>query len=124
MARPRYKPTPDARAQVLTMAGLGIPHEDIALILDIDAKTLRLYYRTELDKGMATANMRVAGNLFRIATGSGREAVQAAIFWMKTRAGWSEYAPAPSREPLGKKERAKIDSQQAAQGTRWGQLLN
>ena len=38
--------------------------------------------------------MAVAGNLFRIATSEGAGAVTAAIFWLKTRAGW--------REPTGR----------------------
>jgi hypothetical protein len=32
----------------------------------------------------------VAGNLFRIATSEDPGAVTAAIFWLKTRAGWRE----------------------------------
>ena len=36
------------------------------------------------------ATVRVAENLFRKATGEGREAITAAIFWLKTRAGWRE----------------------------------
>ena len=36
------------------------------------------------------ANAKVAENLFRKATGEGREAVTAAIFWLKARAGWKE----------------------------------
>ena len=36
------------------------------------------------------ANAKVAENLYRKATGEGREAVIAAIFWLKTRAGWRE----------------------------------
>ncbi len=32
----------------------------------------------------------MAENLYRKATGEGREAVTAAIFWLKTRAGWKE----------------------------------
>jgi hypothetical protein len=32
----------------------------------------------------------VAENLYRKATGDGREAVTAAIFWLKTRAHWKE----------------------------------
>jgi len=32
----------------------------------------------------------VAENLYRKATGEGREAVTAAIFWLKTHAGWKE----------------------------------
>lgn len=72
------------------MSAYGIPQEDIATVLDIGAKTLRKHYRTELDTGTAKANAKVAENLYKHATGEGRAAVTAAIFWMKTRAGWRE----------------------------------
>jgi len=36
------------------------------------------------------ANAKVAENLYRKATGDGRESIIAAIFWLKTRAGWKE----------------------------------
>jgi hypothetical protein len=41
----------------------------------------------------------VAANLYRLAIGSGREAVTAAIFWLKARAGWSELAAPPRTRP-------------------------
>ena len=72
------------------MAGFGVPEIDIAGVIGIDPKTLRKHYRAELDHGHVKANVRVAGNLYRKATGEGREAVVAAIFWLKTRAGWRE----------------------------------
>src|SRR3546814_1434475 len=50
----------------------------------------RSQYPDELDTGANKANSRVAENLYRRATGEGREAVTAAIFWLKTRAGRSE----------------------------------
>ena len=40
--------------------------------------------------GGIKANARVAESLYRKATGEGREAVTAAIFWLKTRARWKE----------------------------------
>jgi hypothetical protein len=72
------------------MAGYGVPEADIACVLDLDPKTLRKHYRGELDKGHIKATTKVAENLYRKATGEGREAVTAAIFWLKTRAGWKE----------------------------------
>jgi hypothetical protein len=42
----------------------------------------RKHFREELDTGHIKASAKVAGNLYRIATGSGREAVTAAIFWL------------------------------------------
>jgi hypothetical protein len=70
------------------MAAYGIPEADIATVIEIDPKTLRRHYRKELDTGHIKANTRVAENLYRKATGEGREAVTAAIFWLKTRARW------------------------------------
>ncbi len=72
------------------LAGYGVPEAEIAGVVGIDAKTLRKHYRGELDHGHTKANARVADNLYRKATGEGREAVTAAIFWLKTRAGWRE----------------------------------
>ena len=86
MGRRSHKPDPAGRRQVEAMAGYGVPEKDIA----VDAKTLRKHYRPELDHGHTKANARVAENLYCRATGEGREAVVAAIFWLKTRAGWKE----------------------------------
>jgi len=72
------------------MASYGIPQPDIARVIGCDPKTLRKHYRDELDTGETKANAMVAQNLFRKATGDGRESVTAAIFWLKTRARWSE----------------------------------
>jgi len=58
-----YEPLPGHRSQVEAMAGYGVSEADIA---------------------------KVAENLYRKATGDGREAVTAAIFWLKTRARWKE----------------------------------
>jgi hypothetical protein len=90
MSRRAHKPDPAGRRQVEAMAGYGIPEADIATVLEIDPKTLRKHYRKELDKGHIKATAKVAENLYRKATGDGREAVIAAIFWLKTRAGWKE----------------------------------
>jgi hypothetical protein len=90
MARPSHKPEPNQRRQVETLAGFGIPEADIAGLVQIDPKTLRKHYRQELDHGHTKANAKVAENLYRMALGQGREAVTAAIFWLKTRARWKE----------------------------------
>ncbi len=90
MGRPSHQPDPLLRRQVEAMAGYGVPEADIAGLIGIDAKTLRRHYRGELDHGHTKANVKVAENLYRKATGEGREAVTAAIFWMKARAGWRE----------------------------------
>src|SRR5437763_2646642 len=73
---------------VRAMSGYGIPHEGIATMLDIDAKTLRRHYRQELDRGAVEATAKVAQSLFQMATVE--KSVAAAMFWMKARAGWRE----------------------------------
>ena len=90
MGRRAHRPDDTSRRQVEAMAGYGVPEVDIACVLDLDPKTLRKHYRSELDKGRIKATTKVAENLYRKATGEGREAVTAAIFWLKTRAGWKE----------------------------------
>jgi len=126
--RNRHEPTENGRKSVEAMAGFGIPEEDIARVIGISAKTLREHYRDELDLGHVKANTRVAQNLFSIATGAGAGAVTAAIFWLKVRAGWSEYAPAPVTTPrpeaLGKKEQAQVASEEAGRGNEWGHLVH
>ena len=83
-----FRPTEEQRRTVKAMAGLGVPHEGIAILLEIDAKTLRKYFQPELDRGSVEATAKVAQSLFQLAT-SGKN-VAAAIFWMKARAGWRE----------------------------------
>jgi hypothetical protein len=90
MGRPGHEPTQMSRRNVEALAGYGVPEVDIAGVVGIDPKTLRKHYHQELRFGHVKANAKVAENLFRKATGDGRESVIAAIFWMKTRARWKE----------------------------------
>lgn len=68
MANPRHKPTESSRAQVEALSGYGIRHDEIALYLEIDPKTLRKHYREQLDKGQIKANVGVARALHKNAT--------------------------------------------------------
>jgi hypothetical protein len=66
---------------------VGTTQADIARVLDIDEKTLRKYYRDELDLAKAKANATIGGALFNQAKSGNTSAM---IFWMKTQAGWRE----------------------------------
>ena len=90
MARPAHQPDDMLRRQVEAMAGYGVPEAEIAGMVGVDPKTLRKHYRNELAFGHTKANAKVAENLFRKATGEGRESVIAAIFWLKARGRWEE----------------------------------
>lgn len=88
MANTEYHPTPRDRKTVSSMARYGIPHDDIAIVLDISDVTLRKYFPRELKVGTARANLKVAQTCYAMAV-SGKNPA-ATFFWLKTRAGWRE----------------------------------
>jgi len=65
---------------------MGIDQTAISALLDIAPKTLRKFYRHELDTGATKANLNVAKSLYGRASG-GKDTI-ASIFWLKARAGW------------------------------------
>jgi hypothetical protein len=83
-----FRPSDEQRRTVKAMAGFGVPHDGIAIMLEIDPKTLRKHFQSELDRGSVEATAKVAQSLFHMATVD--KNVAAAIFWMKARAGWRE----------------------------------
>jgi hypothetical protein len=88
MANPAHKPTDESRDTVTAMASYGIPHEDIASVVGIDAKTLRKHYRQELDTAATIANSKIAKTLYDKATND--KDTTALIWWTKARMRWSE----------------------------------
>ncbi len=104
-----HKPNPKDRAMVRKMSSFGIPQEEIAEVLEIDSKTLRKHYRKELNTAAAIANTEVAESLFNKATGDGPGSVPAAIFWLKSRAGWREKQELDVTSSDGSMTPAKLD---------------
>lgn len=98
MSRAPFQPTQEQRDLVRDLAAMGIPQDDICLVIKdtkgraVTGKTLRKHFREELDTAELRANAKVAGSLFRYATDpkGGMKAVTAGIFWLKTRARWKE----------------------------------
>jgi hypothetical protein len=86
----RHRPTPERRRTVELLASYGVPQSYIAREIGVSAGTLRKYYRHELEHGLAAANAKVAEALFNTAVGGGPQSVTACIFWLKSRAGWTE----------------------------------
>lgn len=78
---PKHKPTEKDRQIARLGAAAGMPQEDIACAIGIDAKTLREHYRHELDNGRALANVKVAGKLYELCMQGN---VAAVIYWHKT----------------------------------------
>ena len=85
--KPPHAPTDATRQTVQLHTMVGTTQADTARVLDIDEKTLRKYYRDELDLAKAKANATIGGALFNQAKSGDTSAM---IFWMKTQAGWRE----------------------------------
>ena len=85
--KPPHAPTDAQRQTVQLHTTVGTPQPVIARLLSITEKTLRKYYRDELDLAKAKANATIGGALFNKAKGGDTTAM---IFWMKTQAGWKE----------------------------------
>lgn len=82
-----HEPTEKNKKMVEAMSSYGIPQEDIAKVLEMDEKTLRKHYRYELDTATAKANSQVAQRLYTKCLDGDTTSM---IFWLKTRAKWSE----------------------------------
>lgn len=92
-----HEPTDRTRAEVSALASFGVRREAIASYIGVDPKTLRKYYRDELDNSTIKANAAVGKFLYRAASGqaldegaSYSDCLRAAMFWAKTRMKWRE----------------------------------
>lgn len=85
--RPRHLILATTQTDVYELSKVGTRHEDIAVLLGFSEDTLTKYYRKELDKGRIEANAAVAGTLYEKAKQGDTASM---MFWLKTRAGWSE----------------------------------
>jgi plasmid maintenance system antidote protein VapI len=85
-----HVPTIETRAKVAGWYAAGVPQSRIAHHLDIDEKTLRKYYREQLD--LCKDNMRdvIAKNLYQDALNGDKQARE---FWLKCQAQWSYARP-------------------------------
>jgi hypothetical protein len=83
-----HKVTPETCKAVENAAGMGLPLEMVAALLDISEQTLRKRYKKHIEQGKAKACFGVATMLYTKATR--HQDVQSAIWWEKTRTGLRE----------------------------------
>lgn len=95
-----YVPTEKDRTLVSLAAMSGGTQEKTASIIGIDRDTLRKYYSKEWEEGGEVANLKVVGNLYRMATSTTNDktACTAAIWWTKARMGWKGDTASASAE--------------------------
>lgn len=97
MPNKAHKPTDKTRAEVSALASFGIPQDDIGAYIGISHTTVRKYYGDEIKVATIKANANVAKFLYKLASGAAMgdgatygDCKTAAMFWLKTRAGWRE----------------------------------
>lgn len=94
----KFVPTEQQRQQVETLAGFGLRHDEICLLIinpattrPVGADVLAKAFPDELAAGPVKTSAKVAESLFKRATSEdGAGAVPAAIWWTKCRMGWKE----------------------------------
>ncbi|MFL6354802.1 MAG: hypothetical protein ACJ74Z_23530 [Bryobacteraceae bacterium] len=97
MPRPKFQATDEQRRTVKLLAGSCTTERRIALIMDLSLATLRKHFREELVRSPLHAKTRVLKRAYDQAT-SGRHPLMT-MFYLKTRAGWSENGNRPESIP-------------------------
>lgn len=85
---PGFNPSVAQSREVSVMAALGLEPNEIALVLNIDEKILKRYYKRELGVSGKISNLVVARKALEMAS-SGRFP-DMTKFWLKSRAKWKE----------------------------------
>ena len=93
VGRPTFEPTENDRNVVKNLSAAGLSHNRIKACIfasngrPIDDKTLRKYFRTELD---TTQDMVTAMATSKVVSAIKNEKAWAICFWLKCRAGFRE----------------------------------
>lgn len=92
----QHIPTEATKTLVALGVGAGYTQGQIARLVGVDEKTLRLRYEAELAEGADKINLAIVGNLASIARDRNHpKCVTAAIYWTKARMGWTDRAETP-----------------------------
>lgn len=87
MPRRKHQYSQEVADKVKSYSAVGMPQEDLASLLGISVDTLSKYYDADYKQGVSQANAKIAGRLFKKGMDGDTTAM---IFWLKTRARWSE----------------------------------
>jgi len=87
MPKSKFAPTPAQRRIIKTMAALGVSQDLIAKRVGLSEGTLAAHFEQDLRTALPEMRAMVGASLFAKAKAGN---IAAIIFWLKTRAGWSE----------------------------------
>ena len=93
--RPQFKPTKAQRQTVEALMYCAVPIKQARECIinpetgkPLSYTTFIRVFNDEIRIAVDTGNGKVARNLFRIATGNGPQACDAAKYWLRCKAGW------------------------------------
>jgi hypothetical protein len=95
-----FKPSPEQRRQVKSLAGFGLSLEQIAVLISRSPKKVKRHFAKELKRGRAEATAQVAQTVLKLAVGGN---ITACIFLLDNCSHWGSNAPpnvAPQDEKL------------------------
>jgi hypothetical protein len=95
-----HQVTEESRKTVENAAGIGMPHEMIAVLIGVKSvKTLKKRYRSQLEMGKAKACFTIAG----VAYTEAKKGVPSMVkWWTATQMGWRETVSHELAGPGGK----------------------
>jgi hypothetical protein len=82
-----HKVTEETQRMVENASAMGLPQEEIAVLLEINPTTLRRRYKKQIHQGRAKSNLQVGTRLFQKCMDGDNTAL---IWWEKTRSGKRE----------------------------------
>lgn len=91
--RPEYEPTPQLRAMVVLMVGMGAGQKDVAKAIGISDTTLRKHYQAELDEGKARMDAHVFRALFKAIGKGDAQLIKLYLERMCADSGWKPDSP-------------------------------
>ena len=96
---PGFTPGVNQAREVAVMTALGLDAKEIALVLNVEEKLLKLYYSRELKVSHKLSNIMVARKALEMAM-SGRFP-DMTKFWLKSQAKWKETSAVEMSGPNG-----------------------
>lgn len=84
--RPEWDPSDEVRAVVQRLAGIGVPQQNIAKLVDVSIHTLRKHCQHELDLGIAQTRALVLNRAFEAIMNGSEKILQ---FYLATQLGWA-----------------------------------
>jgi hypothetical protein len=108
MPRPKFKPTDEQRKMAENLSGIGMTEIEIAGAMNIDPKTFRKYFHSELKVGPIKARVSVKRSFFKMATSE--KNFHATAAWLRQDEHKRQREEMEHRQPVPEESDAELDN--------------